>query len=72
MTFDVADMIDIVRLGDSSLNRGKLLLGADHFSSLSLTPGQWVRLRLKRNAVLARVWLHPVPQVRFQIIEDHI
>jgi len=54
-----------VRLDDSLPNRGKLLLGADHFSSLSLTPGQWVRLKLKRNAVLARVWLHPVPQVDY-------
>ena len=63
-------MTDIVRLDDSPSNRGKLLLGADHFASFSLTPGQWVRLKLKRNAVLARVWLHPVPQVRFQLIEN--
>jgi len=58
-------MTDIVRLDDSPSNRGKLLLGADHFASFSLTPGQWVRLKLKRNAILARVWLHPVPQVDY-------
>jgi len=58
-------MPDVVRLDDSSPSRGKLLLGANHFSSLSLTPGQWVRLKLLKHAILARVWLHSVPQVDY-------
>ena len=65
VVYDVADMTDIVRLDDSLPHRGKLLLGANHFSSHFLTPGQWVRLKLQKNAVLARVWLHPVPQVDY-------
>ena len=62
-------MVDLVKLEYSSSNRGKLLLGAQQLESLSLTPGQWVRLRLLKNALLAQVWLHPVPQVCIETIE---
>lgn len=47
------------------MERGKVYLGAEALGEVGVVPGSWVRVVLPSSTVLARVWLHPVPQVDY-------